>query len=147
MTNIPNMSNLPGSSPESQVKMPAMFLMIVGAIGAVGVIFGMLFSLLGIGVGAMQGREGMLTMGQGALGLLMRIVILCLHGLIIFGGFKMSKLQSYNLAITAAIISCVPVCSPCCILGIPFGIWALVVLLKPEVKAAFLNGPGGFPTV
>ena len=42
MTNIPNMSNLPGSSPESQVKMPALFLMIVGAIGAVGVIFGML---------------------------------------------------------------------------------------------------------
>jgi hypothetical protein len=26
---------------------------------------------------------------------------------------------------------------PCCIVGIPFGIWAIVVLSKPEVKRAF----------
>ena len=25
----------------------------------------------------------------------------------------------------------------CCLLGVPFGIWALVVLNKPEVKAQF----------
>jgi hypothetical protein len=31
----------------------------------------------------------------------------------------------------------IPCISPCCLLGLPIGIWALVVLLKPEVKAAF----------
>ncbi len=34
----------------------------------------------------------------------------------------------------AAMIPCV---SPCCLLGLPLGIWALIVLVKPEVKAAF----------
>ena len=36
----------------------------------------------------------------------------------------------------AAIIAMIP-CHGCCILGLPFGIWALVVLSAPEVKAAF----------
>jgi hypothetical protein len=27
--------------------------------------------------------------------------------------------------------------SPCCFIGLPIGIWALIVLAKPEVKAAF----------
>ena len=28
-------------------------------------------------------------------------------------------------------------CTCCCIAGLPVGIWALVILLKPEVKSAF----------
>ena len=31
----------------------------------------------------------------------------------------------------------VPCISPCCLLGLPFGIWALSVLNKPHVQAAF----------
>jgi len=41
----------------------------------------------------------------------------------------------------AAIVACVPFCSPCVVLGIPFGIWALVVMAKPEVRAAFQPRP------
>ena len=37
----------------------------------------------------------------------------------------------------ATIIAMVPCISPCCLVGLPIGIWALVVLMKPEVKAAF----------
>lgn len=37
----------------------------------------------------------------------------------------------------AAILAMIPCVSPCCLLGLPLGIWALIVLLKPEVKAAF----------
>jgi hypothetical protein len=38
---------------------------------------------------------------------------------------------------TASVIAMIPCISPCCIVGLPIGIWAMVVLSKPEVKSAF----------
>ena len=49
----------------------------------------------------------------------------------------MQKLQNYQFALTASIVAMVPCISPCCVFGLPFGIWALVVLNKPEVKSQF----------
>ena len=40
-------------------------------------------------------------------------------------------------AFTAAVLACVPFLSPWQFLGIPFGIWALVVLCRRDVRAAF----------
>jgi len=57
--------------------------------------------------------------------------------LIIVGAVKMMNLSSYGLAMTAAIAAITPCFYPCCVLGIPFGIWALVVLCDKNVKAAF----------
>jgi hypothetical protein len=56
--------------------------------------------------------------------------------LITIGATKMKKLESYGLAMTACILSILPLHSCCCI-GIPFGIWALIVLNKSEVKDSF----------
>jgi hypothetical protein len=39
------------------------------------------------------------------------------------------------IASVAAMLPCTVSC--CCILGLPVGIWSLVVLMKPEVKQAF----------
>jgi len=64
-------------------------------------------------------------------------LMLVLSAVALFGSIKMMRLQSYGLAMTAAIVSMVPCVGPCCCLAIPFGIWALVVLMKPNVKAAF----------
>ena len=49
----------------------------------------------------------------------------------------MKKLVNYRLAMVVSILALAPCISPCCLLGLPFGIWALVVLNKPEVKSAF----------
>jgi hypothetical protein len=54
------------------------------------------------------------------------------------GAVSMIRLKSYRSAYTAAILSIIPVCSPCFLLGIPFGIWAIVVLNRPEVKKRFM---------
>lgn len=67
------------------------------------------------------------------------VVNMIIAPIIIFGGIKMLKGQSYGLAKASAIAAFIPLISCCFISGIPFGIWALVVLLKPEVKAYF-NG-------
>ena len=62
---------------------------------------------------------------------------LIINALIFLGALKMKGLQSYGLANTAAILALIPCCGPCLCVGIPLGIWALVVLRKPEVRAAF----------
>ena len=53
------------------------------------------------------------------------------------GGLKMKSLESYSLVMTVSVIAMIPCFSPCCLIGLPIGIWALVVLSKPEVKSAF----------
>jgi hypothetical protein len=65
------------------------------------------------------------------------ILLLSIHAYIIYGAICMLRLHGYRRALAAAILSCVPICSGCLVVGIPFGIWALIVLYRPEVKAAF----------
>jgi hypothetical protein len=59
--------------------------------------------------------------------------------LVILGGVRMLMMKNYVLAVFAAILAAIPVvsCSGCCGLGALAGIWALVVLVNPDVKAAF----------
>jgi hypothetical protein len=65
------------------------------------------------------------------------VLALVLDVVILVGAIRMRKLQSYGLAMAASIIAMIPCVWPCCLLGLPFGIWALVVLSDSSVKAAF----------
>ena len=67
------------------------------------------------------------------------LLITFIAGLVMFyGAFKMRNGESYGLAMTTAIIATVPCFSPCCcLLEMPLGIWMLVLLTKPEIKASF----------
>jgi hypothetical protein len=58
---------------------------------------------------------------------------------IALGAISMIRLKSYRSSYTAAILSVIPVCSPCFVLGIPFGIWAIVVLNRPGIKQLFMK--------
>lgn len=53
------------------------------------------------------------------------------------GGLAIRSVGSYGLGMTGAIVSIVPCVTGCCVTGMPFGIWALVVLVRPEVKEGF----------
>ena len=53
------------------------------------------------------------------------------------GAIGMLRLQGYGMAVTAAVLSVIPCCSPCYVCGIPFGIWALIVLRRPDVRCRF----------
>ena len=48
------------------------------------------------------------------------------------------KLKARALCYAATILSMIPVVSGCCCVGLPLGIWVLIVLGKSEVKAGFL---------
>lgn len=59
-----------------------------------------------------------------------------LSALALVGGLQMRAGKGYGLAMTGAICAIVPLTSCCCV-TMPAGIWALVVLLNADVKAAF----------
>jgi hypothetical protein len=59
--------------------------------------------------------------------------------LTMIGGWRMWSLRNYGLAVTGAIVAAIPCvsCAGCCGIGEGIGIWALVVLLNTDVRAAF----------
>jgi len=68
----------------------------------------------------------------------MQILAIAGSIVIFLAGGKMRQLKSYGLAMTGSIMAILPICTNnCCCLSIPFGIWALVVLLNSDVKLAF----------
>ena len=69
-------------------------------------------------------------MAQGAASLASMIIAIA-------GARKMLRLESYGMALAASILMMLPWASPCCLLGLPFGIWAVTVLNRPEVREAF----------
>jgi len=65
-------------------------------------------------------------------------IILAAMGLFtVVGAQRMMRLQSYGLAVAAGVLQLVP--SPGSLLGLPIGIWALVVLTRREVHVAFIE--------
>jgi uncharacterized protein DUF4339 len=86
-----------------------------------------------------QFMQKLLHLMYGPLGIANVFLELAISALIFVGAKKMKSLQSYEFALAAATLSLVPCLTPCCgyLLGIAFGIWALVVLRKPEVKSHF----------
>jgi hypothetical protein len=56
---------------------------------------------------------------------------------ILAGAWNMRQGTRYKLAYRAAVLSCIPILSASGYLGIPFGIWALLVLRRRDVREAF----------
>jgi predicted Ser/Thr protein kinase len=55
---------------------------------------------------------------------------------LIIGGWRMRQLKSYGLAMVASILALLP-CGIAWLIGLPMGIWALVLLRDPSVREAF----------
>jgi len=121
-----------------QLKPPAICIIVAMSIGMLFQILGVAMNLLGVGLGAAaDSPEGLQVLVQGTLGVVFGIISLGIGGFVIFACTKMMKLEGYVLSMAGVILAMLPCVSPCCLLGLPFGIWAIVVMNKPEVKAAF----------
>jgi hypothetical protein len=129
-----------GLAPADQVRAPALGLIGLAILGFVLSAAALIINLAGISFtwpGLDPNTEVLSRALSGTVGAISWIVNLLLSGLIYWGAAKMKNLENYPMALTASILAVIPCFSPCCIIGIPLGIWALVVLSKPEVKAAF----------
>ncbi|MGH7172428.1 MAG: hypothetical protein ACRELG_19290, partial [Gemmataceae bacterium] len=67
------------------------------------------------------------------------LLMVLLTVLTLIGGVRMRSLRSYGLSVAGAISAAIPciTCGGTCCFGEIIGIWALVVLLNPDVKTAF----------
>jgi hypothetical protein len=131
-TETPTPEFLPGvPDPQAQVSLPGLLLMVVGGCYIASCffwIFNVFFGFLSRSMGG--------AMLHGANDFILAVIALVLGAANILGGLKMRNLQNYNMAMIGAVAAVLP-CGCCCFAGIPVGIWALMVLMKPEVKAAF----------
>ncbi len=138
-----------GGNVREMVNVPSILLMVVGGLGVLSAIYGLVSTpnmeqieqAFATNPQLEQFRGTIETLA-GGLGRAFNLVPLLLSGLVIFGGLKMRQLESRGLAMASAIAALIPCFGPGCVcgclpLGIGAGIYALVVLNKPEVKAAF----------
>lgn len=144
--------NVPGTPPGphdrqaalDKVKIPAIILMVLGPICIVVFLvdfgFRMMNLISGEAAPVIVDPNQAAGFQAGAVGgaVVEVIAILC-QIFVIFGAYQMMNLKSLMLAKTAAIISVIPCLSACCVLGIPFGIWSLVVLNDPSVRSQFTS--------
>ena len=130
------------TTPEAsdQVSGPSVGLLITGILGGILSLVGLILSLVETGIESVTAHryiEEYASIAEGAAGVAFCFVGLLVAGFIIYASLKMKELTQWSLCIAASIIAMIPCISPCCIVGLPIGIWCLVVLTKPEVKTAF----------
>ncbi len=123
-----------------QVSGPSVGLLITGILGGVLSLIGLISSIFETGIESLKAHryiEEYAGLAEGAAGVAICFVGLLVAGFIIYASLKMKELTQWSLCVAASIIAMIPCISPCCIVGLPIGIWCLVVLTKPEVKTAF----------
>lgn len=130
------------STAKGAVSAPAIALMVVSIIAIVLGLLGLVGDVFLILSGAIERLEENNTgpvskyttvMIRTAWGILLVIA----STFVLYGAVQMKSLTNYSIAKAAAIVAMIPMLGPCCVLGIPFGIWAIIVLGKPEVRDAF----------
>ena len=150
---LPPPPESPYSAPESEpldvtsreevfqmVNGPAVGLMLVAGSGVIVRLCLEVLNFMGLSglsnMSQMDGGAEFINMFSGAASLVGLFFNIALYGFLFFSATKMRKLENWGLSLAGAIAAMVP-CHICCVLGLPIGIWALVILFKPEVQAAF----------
>jgi hypothetical protein len=133
------MSGMP--TPNEQVSGPATGLIVTAILGFVAQVVGILLNVFGVavtqGLGGTTSSDTAMNFMSGSIGIVFNFIGIAIGVVILMGALKMKRMESHGFAMAASILALVPCISPCCIVGLPIGIWALVVLSKPEVKGAF----------
>lgn len=127
------------SAAAERTKLPAIFLLIIVCLSFLNHAGGIVLHFMGINAFPMQQapQNQAEEIGRMVGGVVGGVVGLGADALVFFGALSLLRVSSYGMAMTGSILAVIPCLSPCCVLGIPFGIWALVVLNDESVKAGF----------
>jgi hypothetical protein len=127
--------------PATRISAPAIGLMVAGGVGIAWTLVWMLIiGIFGVAILAdPDAREALPGVGiwEG-----FGVISLALSALTTYAGWQMRQLRGWGLCMAGAIVAMLP-CSGCCLLGLPLGIWAVVVLIDRDIKQAFDGGPAG----
>jgi hypothetical protein len=136
----PTPSAITDSRAAAEVSGPATGLLVTAILGGAVQLLGLFANMLGTGLSSLtaEGSEQqIINWLSGGVGVASSAIGLLIAGLIIYAAMEMKKLRQWGLAVAASILAMVPCISPCCIIGLPIGIWSLVVLMNDHVKSAF----------
>lgn len=128
----------PASVARERVFVPAIAFLVIGVLGILGMIAATAAAISDF-VHSGQGEERTII-----LIILLWLICLgfCLFGLVIVGAVCMMGLRRYGLALAAAfIVTGLSIAGLYGILFYPFGIWALILLYRPEIRREFQRLP------
>lgn len=130
----------PAANARDQVSGPAVGLMLTGIIGAIFDLTSFIAGFFGTGLVATFGDdipEQLESILEGSFWTASSFIGVLIAVFVVYASVKMKELNQWGLCVTASILAMIPCISPCCLIGLPIGIWCLTVLTKPSVKAAF----------
>ncbi len=142
----PSTPGISESAIDEKMKVPAIGIITTGALGALLSLAGVIATLSGskkfaeLPPGLPPEAAGLLKSYLSAMepfNLPLNLLALILSSLTLVAGIKMLQRRSYGLVMAGVIIGMIPCLSGCCCTGLPFGIWALIVLSNPEVRKSF----------
>lgn len=124
-----------------KVLAPAIALIVVAGLGLLASLFNVIFALTAAPIPPdPNAPEFIRALNQNTTGPTTAIIqgsFALLNVLIIAGGVQMARMEMRAFAIVASVLAMLNAGTCCCILGLPVGIWSLVILLLPDVAAAF----------
>jgi predicted Ser/Thr protein kinase len=127
-------SSLDNEAARRRVWIPAVGLLIAGGIdclSSAGAVVGTIIMLF------QKGFSGRLIGFLPGSAQLVIVVAMAANAVIVFSGaWHLMRLRSYRLAMAGSLLAMLPF-SPGAVIGLPMGIWALVVMTRKQVKAAF----------
>ncbi len=142
----PSTPGISESAIDEKMKVPAIGIITTGALGALISLAGVIATLSGsnkvaeLPPGLPPEAAGLLKSYLSAIepfNLPLNLLALILSSLTLVAGIKMLQRRSYGLVMAGVIIGMIPCLSGCCCTGLPFGIWALIVLSNEEVRKSF----------
>src|SRR5262245_18448140 len=116
----------------SKLWLPAILLLICALLGLSAMILAAGFIALEVLLSDTLPSEP-----QSAVAIVFVIANLFVCALVLFGAVSMLRLRPRWGALVGAWAALIPLFGPCYLIAIPFGIWALFVLYRPDVIAAF----------
>jgi hypothetical protein len=111
-----------------QLKMPAVLLMIVAALGCALDIYLLVFLITGVIESPHRIQHPTVGFSVVWIQIGVAVVWLLLHVAAIHGARNMLRMRNYRSARSAAVIAAIPCVSPLVCFGIPIGIWCYVLL-------------------
>jgi hypothetical protein len=150
---LPPMSET--TQPAERVRAPGIMLAIYGGLGVLYQIFSIVSALIDMPFQRMIQEKMMSQGGQppppeveeflnsglfgamNAIGIVFALFFMATAAFTLWGGLQMLKLRHHGACMGAAIVAMLPCLGCCCVIGLPLGIWAVMVLNRADVRSAF----------
>ena len=126
----------------SLVAPPAICLLIAGILGIVVNAFQMAMPLFMkpedmIKPDTPPFMQELLKSSTGAQAVIGGLIFATVSILVVFAAIQMLRMRTWGFALAGSIIAMINIGNCCCLLGLPFGIWSIIILSRQDVKSAF----------